>query len=361
MPVKPALGRPRERGYSLFITAVSATVMLSMLGITTDLGRMYVVKTEIQAFSDSSAIAAAYELNGTNAGLAAARSAGTSGPRAGTTLNRWNFGTQTVHAVQVKFATASNGPYMENPASGVGQRFVEVTASAAVPMYFLAILPGIGGNQTVSAGARAGQALTNTLGEGGAPFSPDAHDVNDPNFGFTIGQMQTIKWAPPGQRKHNSGRCPGDYLPFQPGGGSSDRGYIDVGQGNGNSSLHDAIVNNSYDLANPLTMGSYIDTVPGNKHVGPAVDERFNQDTDTTSGSYATYNGNGRRLLICPVNDGGDSGRVIGFGVFLLHSDSCGGNNDPCCAEYVGNAAVLGSKGKGGGVQRGLYVVQLVR
>jgi hypothetical protein len=195
------------------------------------------------------------------------------------------------------------------------------------------------------------------LGEGLSPFSPDAHDQFDPNFGFTPGVRYTLKWAPHGQRKKAGGRCPGD-LTFDPGGGSSDRGYIDVGQGNGNSGLNDAIVNNSYYLDEPLTVGSLIDTVDGNKHVGPALETRFAQDTDQTSTSYDTYRGNGRRLFVCAVNDAANNARVVGFGLFLLHADSWGGNSDPVCAEYVG-PAVQASNHKGASTSGGLYKVVL--
>jgi hypothetical protein len=224
---------------------------------------------------------------------------------------------------------------------------------------FLPALPDVPSNQNVAANAIGGQALTNSLGEGLEPFSPDAHLAADPNFGFTQGVRYTLKWAPPGQRNKPGGRCDGD-LAFNPGGGSSDRGYIDVGQGNGNAGLHDTIVNNDYLDATPLTIGSVIDMVPGNKHVGPALAERLAQDTDTTSMTYASYHGNGRRLFVVPVNDGGDTAVVIGYGVFLLLQDSWGSNNQPVCAIYVSNSAVLNSSKTGTGVP-GLFQVKLVQ
>jgi uncharacterized membrane protein len=61
-----------ERGFSLIMIAVSSVVMFSMLGLTTDLGRVYIVKNELQAFVDASSVAAAPQLNGTQAGLTAA-------------------------------------------------------------------------------------------------------------------------------------------------------------------------------------------------------------------------------------------------------------------------------------------------
>ena len=155
----------------------------------------------------------------------------------------------------------------------------------------------------------------------------------------------------------HGGRCPGD-LTFNPGGGSSDRGYIDIGQGNGNSGLYDAIVNNSFYESTPLTIGSVIDHVNGNKHVGPAMDMRFSQDTDTTSTTDAAYTGNGRRLMITPINNAQEPAIVVGFGRFLLEANSCTNNNLPCCAVYLGNNPVVGSTKPGAGGS-GLYRVKL--
>jgi hypothetical protein len=207
----------------------------------------------------------------------------------------------------------------------------------------------------------AGQGAALGLGEGGTPFSPDAHNPADPDFGFQPGQLYTLKWAPPGQRNKPGGRCPGD-IAFDPGGGSSDRGYIDIGQGNGNSALHDVIVNGGYNLPQPLQVGSVVDHVQGNKHVGPAVETRFSQDGDTSSTDIASYlantSANGRRIMVLPVNNAQEPAVVVGFGTFLLLEDSCTGNNKPCCGIYVGNSPVLYGQRDGAG-PGGLYVVKL--
>ena len=75
--------RKRQRGVSLLFTTIVLSVMMGMLGITTDLGRVYIAKNELQAFVDSSATAAAFELDGTAAGLDRARDLARSGPAGG--------------------------------------------------------------------------------------------------------------------------------------------------------------------------------------------------------------------------------------------------------------------------------------
>lgn len=337
--------------------ALLIPVLLAVTGLSVDLGRVYVAKTELQNFADTAALNAAFELDGTMAGFSDARTAAESGPGTSATRNRWNFSSQSVPAPTVEFSDSPNGTYSANPPSAAGYRFVRVTASGPVAVYFLRVVPGVSSSQDVTATAVAGQGLDNTIGPGAAPFSPDAQVPADPHFGFTIGQRYTLKWAPPGQRNKAGGRCPGD-LAFDPGGGSSDRGYIDVGQGNGNSGLYDAIVNNSFYATVPLTIGSVIDHVNGNKHVGPALEMRFNQDTDTTSLTDADYDGNGRRLMITPVNNAQEPAIVVGFARFLLEEDSCTNNNKPCCAIYLGNNPVVGSEKPGAGGP-GLYRVKL--
>jgi Flp pilus assembly protein TadG len=355
----PQLGKRSQRGSTLLLVVVTLPAIIGVLGLAADLGRIYIVKNELQTFVDASSLLASLELDGTSQGLANAQAAAATGP-VGATANKWDFSTKTVSNVQPTFAQTLAGPYQASPGSASGYRFVQVTASAQVQLYFLPILPGVT-SPTVTATAIAGQGAESSVGEGAAPFSPDAHTPADPDFGFTIGEQYTLKWAPSGQRDKPGGRCPGDAT-FDPGGGSSDRGYIDVGQGNGNSALHDAIVNNDYNLAEPLTVGSSLDMVPGNKHVGPAVDERFNQDTDTVAATYRTYTGNGRRVLVVAVNNAGDPGQVVGFAAFFLPPNNpCVGENKlPCCAEYLG-PAVLSGKHKGAATAAGLYKVKLFR
>ncbi len=351
--------RHARRGFVLVTTAVSMIGFLALAGLATDLGRVYVARNELQVFVDEAAMAAAFELDGTADGIARARSAAASGPGSGTNVNYWYFGTQAVAGATAQFSTAPVGPFESDPGLPADYRFVKVQAGGTVNLYFLPLVPGIAGMQNVSASAISGQVRLNSLGDGLAPFSPDAHSKTDPNFGFTAGQLYTLRWAPPGKRSKTSGSCPGD-IGYDPGGGSDDRGYIDVGQGNSSSGLRDAIVNNTYSLPTPLEVGSTLDEVSGQKSVTDAMNERFGQDSDQTSTAFASYHGNGRRLFTVAVNDGGSPATILGFALFFLQPSPCGsGNTTPCCGEYVG-AAVLGSRHRGAGTP-GLYAVQLVQ
>lgn len=358
--------RRSRRGFTLVIIAVCSTVLLAMVGLTLDLGRAYVVKTELQAYVDAAAIAAALQLDGTYAGLLRADAVAATGPvTGGARPNRYDFATKPIASVTAVYSTTYSGAYLSSASAPVNSRFVKIFATVNDPVYFLPVLHNVSSSWSLGSTAIAGQSLQASIGEGMAPFSPDAHNPADPNFGFTVGQQYTLKWPPPGKRGKAGNTCGGDAA-FTPPNTSSDRGYIDVGQGNGNSALHNAIVNNQFYLNQPYTVGSAINWVPGNKNVGPGIDERFNQDTDTASATFSSYAGNGRRIFVVPVNNDADPALVAGFAAFFMPPGMCGPKNtSPCCGEYIGPAVIdsthkgAGGGSNGGGSAAGMFAVKL--
>src|SRR5665213_256027 len=92
-----------------------------------------------------------------------------------------------------------------------------------------------------------------------------------------------------------------------PGSPPSEHGFVDIGEGNSNSNVRDAIVSGGYPNANSnpssLAAGNTLGGVPGNRgsSIFDALDTRAGQDTDDTSTSYAQYvangTGNGRRIV----------------------------------------------------------------
>jgi len=350
-------GAQARQGFVLLSTAVAMVAVIGLLGLAVDVGRMYIIKSELQAYADNAALAATWALDGTSQGITNASRAIQNVAGSPSASNRWNFATQAVANAQIGFSTSAGGPFVSNPASAKGVMFAQVIASETAPVYFLPILPTVGTSATVHATSTAGQITRNNFGDGLSPFSPDAHSLTDPNFGFTIGQQYTLRWPPPGQQKKGNG-CSGD-VGCSPS-GSSDRGYIDIGQGNGNSGLTSAIVDNGYTLSSPLSVGSTLSMVSGQKSVSGAMQTRFDEDTDTTSTDYSTYTGNGRRLLIVPVNNGSNPAQVVGFAAFFLPPNACGSKNvSPCCAEYIGPALEF-SNHPGAANGGGLYQAELV-
>lgn len=179
----------------------------------------------------------------------------------------------------------------------------------------------------------------------------DAHNAAETrNFGLTPGLVYTLKWG-----NGNTTNCAGDSG-FNPGQAPSEHGFVDIGQGSGNSAIRDAILNGGYPNANSnpssVSAGTSLSGVPGNRgaSIFGALDTRAHQDTDQTSITWALYNGNGRRIVTAPIGDpatwsGNGSNAsitVVGFGNFLL-STAYAGSSGPICAVYIGPADLNGA------------------
>ena len=364
-------GRQRREGFVLMLFAAGAVVMIGMFGLAVDLGRMFIVKNELQTFADASALAAIRQLDGTKTGVQGAHAAATAGPHGATTPNGWNFDTTVITQVNAKYASSFTGTYdsyavASSPATN-SYRFISVTASAAVPIYFLGVISGIPAQQNLAASATAGQIPQRAVARGGlVPFSPDAHNAADTkNFGLIPNTKYTLKWG-----NGNSTSCAGD-AGFNPGNVPSEHGFVDLGQGNGSSSLRDVIVYGGYPNATSspasISAGVQLGGVPGNRGASmfSATAERSAQDPDQTSTTWEQYKaagiGNGRRIVSAPINDPAQAGgnganqyvTIIGFANFLLHpASNISGNSGSLCATYIGPGDLSGaSSGAADGTQ----------
>jgi len=333
--------------------------MLGMLGLAVDLGRLYVVKNEMQAYTDSAALAAAVELDGTGAGISRAQNA------VATNTNRWNLGTSTFAGTQTTFAQTASGPWEANPSPATGYQFVRVRASGTIPLYFLPAV-SVANSSGMAALSIAGQVPKLNFSEGVFPFSPIAHNSTPPDFGYTPGLWYTLRW--PSNPKVGNNVCPGDdaqqWVDNYTLGSSEERGYIEETS----SAVIRMAIEQDYrtPALGSVTIGQPVEMTGGNKQTQrDSIVNRINQDTDPAATSYAQYDagglGNGRRLVMVAINDGHPNNIVLGFQLFfLLHpTEYTSGGNKPFCAEYVG-PYVQGSSHKGGG-QAGGYVVKLVQ
>lgn len=79
--------------------SVTMLLLLAMVGMAFDLGRIYIARNETQVFTDAAALTAAVKLDGTNAGLDRARDAVAHIPM------RWNLGTERFTGVVVEFSS----------------------------------------------------------------------------------------------------------------------------------------------------------------------------------------------------------------------------------------------------------------
>ena len=346
----------------MLITAAAALLaVVAMTGVAVDMGRMYIAKNEAQAYVDSAALAAVLELDGTGNGLQRARN------DVAANLNKWNLGNSSFSGTTTEFSLTSIGPWSVTPVTPVGVRFVRVTTGVNVPLNFVRVVT-THTKSFVRAEAVAGQELRFSLDEGLCPFSPYAHDPNSPpHFGLSPGEVYTLRWASNinSQGNVNHFLCPGDRTSairaLVQSGNADDRGYIEDTSA---FVIRQAIV---YDLQTyNHSIGDSVVMTGGVKQTQQdALIERVLQDTDTNANNFTSYlggnNGNGRRMIACPVNAGPPTYTIVSFALFFLQREqdyqNANSANKPFCAEYVG-PYVKGSNHPGTGPP-GYYVGRL--
>jgi len=113
---------------------------MAVAGLGIDIGRMYLIKSELQAFSDAAALSAALRLDGSDQGLKNAQQAPAelaTGPNA----MLWDMGTKPITGISVSFAKGETAPeassWQTEPKTGTDLHFVRVIANAQAPVIFL--------------------------------------------------------------------------------------------------------------------------------------------------------------------------------------------------------------------------------
>jgi len=133
---------------------------MAFAGLGVDIGRMYVIKSELQAFADAAVLNAAMQLDGTEQGLDRARTAAAqlaTGPNA----MKWDMGTQPIADVTVRFAKGDT-LWEEKPADATDRHVVRVVASAPAPLMFLRAFQALNADfATVTAAGVAGKIAGN--------------------------------------------------------------------------------------------------------------------------------------------------------------------------------------------------------
>ena len=136
----------RQRGFILIAMSVCMFLLLAVVGMAFDLGRVYIARNEAQIFTDAASMAAAKQLDGTPAGLGRARAAVASLP------NRWNLGTENFTGVVVEFS-ADGKQWETQPTDLKALRYSRVTApDNHVTIMFLR---AVGGPPSFTVPARA--------------------------------------------------------------------------------------------------------------------------------------------------------------------------------------------------------------
>ncbi len=158
--IRRAGTRRSQEGFVLIVTSIALTILLVLAALGIDIGRMYVIRAELQSFTDAAALSAAIELNGTDQGLAKAR-AGAGRLAAGPHAMQWDLGTRPITNIATSFS-AENKTWQEQPKQAGDYRFVRVVATEPAPVIFLRVFQPMGlGSSTVAAASVAAKTENN--------------------------------------------------------------------------------------------------------------------------------------------------------------------------------------------------------
>ncbi len=111
----------RQKGFILIAMSVCMFLLLAVVGMAFDLGRVYIARNEAQVFTDAASMAAAKQLDGTAAGVDRAKAAVAAMP------NRWNLGTESFSGVVIEFSVDGQ-VWDQQPKNVAALRFARVTA-----------------------------------------------------------------------------------------------------------------------------------------------------------------------------------------------------------------------------------------
>lgn len=116
--------------------SITMLLLLAVMGLAFDLGRVYIARNEAQVFTDAAAMAAAAKLNGSPAGILKAREAVSRLP------GRWNLGTREFAGIVVEFSP-DGVKWVRDPEDAAAITMARVTAPAdSVEITFLRAVGG---------------------------------------------------------------------------------------------------------------------------------------------------------------------------------------------------------------------------
>jgi hypothetical protein len=402
----------KKKGFVLVAFTLSLMLLLGAAGLTFDVGRMYIAKSEAQSYCDAAALYAAWKLNGKLDGIAAARAAALATPKL------WEFGTRPFDPARttVEFAKTYAGPYNQHPNPADDYIYARVSTSVPLPMYLMPVVTGQF-KATIAARATAKQVPISGTPNNIFPFAPfwivpgggitppgaavpsppDPYGMIPARTGqaapndLQAGGVYTLR-GPSKWKNVADDMCQNDatvpQYEYRNASGVPDRGFI--WDTNSMSDIKDAIQGNAVPQSgDSINIGDNVITncdfcmVPGTRQVAAkSIQDRVVSDTNATAPNYKDYaqgsggTGNSRRIIVVPLVtgvcgsfDGGKynancptdpdphgplfgANTIIGFASFFLLPASNYADNakSPLCAEYVGP---WGPNSTGGGAGSG--------
>ncbi|MDO8769806.1 MAG: Tad domain-containing protein [Burkholderiaceae bacterium] len=215
----PLHGRRPQRGAVMLIFGLTLVVLIGFAGLAIDLGRFFVVKSELQNAMDACALSAASQLkpgaNDSNALIRAAAYGKVFITGADAVRNKVNFQSKVPdpNILEITFATSNAGPY--NDVDPNTAKFVKCNYPlTGLPIYFMQVLNLIGlgpfTTQTVSAMAVATRdaptasciPVAACSAAGGTPANNFGHSVGEwitayDGVSYGTGNFGWIDFTPP--------------------------------------------------------------------------------------------------------------------------------------------------------------------
>jgi len=177
--------RSKRKGYVLIMTCLALLVIAGIAGLAVDVGRMYIVKSELQSLADSAALTASLQLDGSSAGIVRAQLAVKS-VTSGTNALKWDMATKTVSDLTASFArglsAAPNSPddttWSANPADASYYRFTRVVARVALPLSFMGAFHAYSSGKNINEAAIAASGVAGQTMVTNLPATyPDANAI----------------------------------------------------------------------------------------------------------------------------------------------------------------------------------------
>jgi Flp pilus assembly protein TadG len=205
----------RTRGaITLQLLVILVPVLFGLMGFAIDLGRLYLVRGELNQAANTMALAAAQQLLGTVNSLGNATTvAQTSLDNTNNAANTYNFGSIVIGQSAGDLTSTVNPPGFfatmsdvvasagggATQADGTTARYVQISLQADAPLLFFSLLPGGESRKTsVAAQAVAGISTPLCVACNIEPFAvqnQDTSGADTTNFGFTVGQLYTFNFT----------------------------------------------------------------------------------------------------------------------------------------------------------------------
>lgn len=193
---------------SIQLLVILVPVLFGLMGFALDLGRLYLIRGEVNHAAESMALAAATELIGTQASLQeSARAARLTIDDSAGNGNKYNFGSIAIGSSTALLSSSLAEPgYFTTAvaataadagagdADGSTAKFVRVGITADAPLLFWSMLSLAQERRTpIAVDAVAGISSPLCMACGIEPFAVAAQNLDDAeNFGFTVGTKYTL-------------------------------------------------------------------------------------------------------------------------------------------------------------------------